>query len=182
MKGLIFFKDSVVPIMVVRDQPTVFPVAQVLSKLKGGKRKIWMFESPNEARLIALRIVYDTLGVEISESFKLSAFIIRRARSIRYGLEVTKGRKICEKCECVMTHERMGHPLCRYHYLSKADAPDCPTCYPPTPIKLPKMIRCRDCNGDGTTPLDKTGGTGPTDCVTCGGSGQVPKKKKKRKR
>ena len=127
--------------MIVRDRPTVFPVAQVLSRLKGGKRKIWEFEGANEARRMGIRIVYDTLGVEYSESFKLSVFIIRKPRSIKYGLELVKGRRVCVLCSCIQTHEKYGFPVCKYHWRYGEDDPPCPTCNPPKPVKVNRKER-----------------------------------------
>lgn len=126
---VVFFKDDRVPILVLRGHPTVYPVAQVLAKIKAGRKKIWMFKSPNEARQIAVRICYDTLGVDYSESFKLSEFIIRRPRSIRYGLELVRGRVSCHHCACLMEYERFGHRLCRFHYKHKPDV-RCTDCTP----------------------------------------------------
>ena len=140
---IIYFKDDPVPIIMVRDQPTTHPIAQVLGKMKAGRKKIWMFETPREARLIGIRICFDTLGVEESESFRLNAFIIRRPRSVRYGLELVKGRVLCTKCQCHMVYEVFGQPRCKYHYRAKHDAGPCPTCQPKAPISNSKRKRMK---------------------------------------
>jgi hypothetical protein len=133
---VIMFKDDPVPIMIVRDQATTFPVAQVLSKTKRGKRQIWMFRGVIEAKRMAIRIAFDTLDVDEAESFKLAVFKVRRKRSERYGLEVIKGRKSCCICQCDMAYEKYGYPVCKYHRRHGESDPPCPVCNWPKPVKV----------------------------------------------
>jgi len=156
----IYFKDDIVPIIIVRDQATTFPIAQVLSKTVKGRRTIWEFRKAIEAKRMAIRIAFDTLDQEDIESFKLALFVVRKPRSLRYGLEVVVGRRLCVLCQCDMAYEKYGFPVCKYHRRNGESDPPCPVC-DTTPKKS-----CGACGGSGVGPLDDG-----AKCSVCNGSG-----------
>lgn len=162
---VIYYKDKPIPIMMVRDRPTTHPVAQVLAKTKKGKRKIWQFHEVLEAKRMALRIVYDTLGVEESASFKIAVFLVQKPRSVRYGLEIVSGRQRCAICKCDMAYLKFGFPVCKYHYRKGEDDPPCPIC---NPAPIVKHKPCRHCV---VGIVREEGALYGTVCTVCQGTG-----------
>lgn len=115
-------------LMIVRQQPTTFPVAHVLSKLKAGRRVMIEYLEVNEARRAAINIAYESLDAEDApDSFKLAVFQIARPKAIRYGLEVVRGRRACARCLCDALYEVFGSFVCAHHRRAKTA---CPNCHP----------------------------------------------------